>query len=44
MFKKGLKHQTWCSKGFKIEIIEENAEILRKLEADVFSKKKKAEK
>ena len=46
MFKKGLKGQTWCGKGFKIEIIEENSDLLRKLGADIFVKerKKKAEK
>ncbi len=44
MFKKGLKGQQWCGKGFKIVIKDENKGILKKLGADVFEPKKKKKK
>ena len=43
MFKKGLKGNLFIKNGFKIEIKEENKDILKKLGADVFSKTKKKE-
>ena len=44
MFKKGLEGKTWHGKGFKIEILEANEKLLRKLEADVFKAKEKKKK
>tara|TARA_R100000152_G_C6767211_1_gene192359 strand:- start:1189 stop:1326 length:138 start_codon:yes stop_codon:yes gene_type:complete len=45
MFKKGLKDSLWCGKGFKVKVCEENVDLLKKLEADVFEvKKNKAKK
>lgn len=41
MFKKGLKGNIFIKNGFKIEIKEENEDILKKLGADVFTKTKK---
>lgn len=43
MFKKGLKGNLFIKNGFKIEIKEENKDILKKLGADVFLKTKKKE-
>jgi len=41
MFKKGLKGKIWVGNGFKIPIIDQNKDILKKQGADVFAKSKK---
>ncbi len=44
MFKKGLEGKNWNGKYHKVLIIEENAELLKKLGADVFAEKPKKKK
>lgn len=44
MFKEKIKGHNWNGKGFCIVICEENAELLKKLGADVFVEKPKKKK
>ena len=41
MFKENIKGHKWNGKGFSVVICEENADLLKKLGADVFAEKPK---